>query len=210
MDGPTRFQNREAAGELLGETLRDRGVGADAVLAVPRGGLPLGRAVADALDAPLDVVVAKKVGAPGNPEYALGAVADDGTVWRNEEALDSHDESYFERRQAEVAETARDTAERYRAGRDPVDVAGRRVVVVDDGLATGSTAAACLRTLRDRGAERVVLAVPVGPPETVHELSALADEVVCLVTPERFVGVGGFYDRFEQVSDERAMSYLAD
>ena len=210
MDGRTRFSDREEAGELLGEALRDRGVEADVVLAVPRGGLPLGRAVADALDAPLDVVVAKKIGAPGNPEFALGAIADDGTVWRNEGAIGPRDEAYFERRRAEVAPAARETAERYRDGRDPVDVAGKRVVVVDDGVATGSTTAACLRTLRDRGVERVVLAVPVGPPETVRELSGIADEVVCLVTPEWFVGVGGFYDRFEQVSDERAMTYLAE
>ena len=209
MDDRTRFTDRATAGELLGETLRERGVEADLVLAVPRGGLPVGRAVADALDAPLDVVVAKKVGAPGNPEYALGAVADDGTVWRNEAALASgRDEAYFERRRAAAEETARRTAERYRAGGPPPDVAGKRVVVVDDGVATGSTTMACLRTLRRRGPARLVLAVPVGPPETVRELSAVADETVCLLTPTDFGAVGSFYDRFDQVSDDEAIAFL--
>jgi predicted phosphoribosyltransferase len=210
MNGSRQFTDRTEAGERLGEALRERGIDADVVLAIPRGGLPLGRAVADALDAPLDVVVAKKIGAPGNPEYAVGAVASNGSVWRNEDAFDHRgiDEEYFQRRREEVAETARRTVERYRDGGPDPDVAGKTVVVVDDGVATGSTVRACLQQLRDGDAGRVVLAVPVGPPDTVRALEDLADEVVCLVTPSRFMGVGGFYERFDQVSDEEAMAYL--
>ena len=210
MADPRRFSDRAEAGTRLGAALRDRGVDADVVLAIPRGGLPLGRAVADALDAPLDIVVAQKIGAPGNPEYAIGAVASDGTVWRNEEAFSrtGSDEDYFEREREREAENARGKVEQYRGDRPAPDLTGKRVVVVDDGVATGSTVRACLRMLADRDAERIVLAVPVGPPRTVDELSAMADDVVCLLTPSGFMGVGQFYERFDQVSDEEAMSYL--
>jgi predicted phosphoribosyltransferase len=210
MADPRRFSDRADAGARLGAALRDRGVDADVVLAIPRGGLPLGRAVADALDAPLDIVVAQKIGAPGNPEYAIGAVASDGSVWRNEEAFSrtGADEDYFEREREREAENARRKVEQYRGERPALDLTGKRVVVVDDGVATGSTVRACLRTLADRDAERIVLAVPVGPPRTVDELSAMADDVVCLLTPSGFMGVGQFYERFDQVSDEEAMGYL--
>ena len=210
MTDSRRFHDRAEAGQQLGEALRERGVEADLVLAIPRGGLPLGRAVADALDAPLDVVVAKKIGAPGNPEYAIGAVASNGSVWRNESAFSRRgiDEEYFQRKRAQEAENARKKAARYRGGRSELDPAGKTVVLVDDGVATGSTAMACVQQLRDGDAARIVLAIPVGPPDTVDELSEMVDEVVCLATPSSFMGVGQFYDDFEQVRDEEAMTYL--
>ena len=210
MDERRRFRDRADAGGRLAQELRDRGVAADVVLAIPRGGLPLGRAVADALDAPLDVVVAKKIGAPGNPEYALGAVASDGSVWRNEVAMrgTGADEEYFERARAEGAENARRKAERYRGDRPATDLTGETVVLVDDGVATGSTVRACLERIRGEDPERVVLAVPVGPPHIIEELREVADEVVCLEEPAGFRGVGQFYERFEQVTDEEAIGYL--
>lgn len=137
MSNARRFRDRTEAGEQLGAALRERAIDVDVVLAIPRGGLPLGRAVADALDAPLDIVV-------------------------------------------------------------------------DDGVATGSTIRACLEMLEEDDADRIVLAVPVGPPDTVHELEAMADTVICLTTPNSFVGVGQFYERFDQVSDEEAMTYLEE
>ncbi|MEF8975071.1 MAG: phosphoribosyltransferase family protein [Halapricum sp.] len=212
MVGSNRFANRTQAGEQLAEELSEREIDVDIVLAIPRGGLPLGRAVADKLDAPLDIVVAKKVGAPGNPEYAIGAVASDGSAWRNLEAFRARgiDEEYFERKSEEKAAEAREKAERYRKGREEPDVVGKTVVVVDDGVATGSTARACLESLHKAGTGRIVLAVPVGPPETIDELESIADEVVCLLTPDLFRGVGQFYDDFSQVSDEEAMTYLSD
>lgn len=205
-----KFKDRTEAGTRLGEALRERDIKPDIVLAIPRGGLPLGRAVADALDVPLDVVVASKIGAPGNPELAIGAVASDGSVWRNVDAFrgTGADEGYFERERNKEAENARRKAERYRAGRSPPELSGKTVVVVDDGVATGSTVRACLQMLRETGADPVILAIPVGPPDTVSELQRLADEVVCLETPSRFMGVGQFYERFDQVSDEEAMAYL--
>jgi len=210
MPGSRRFADRIDAGQQLGEALREREPEVDIVLAVPRGGLPLGRAVADVLGVPLDIVVASKIGAPGNPEYAIGAVASDGSVWRNEEAFRGTriSEEYFEREREAEAEVAREKADRYRGDRPEPDLTGRTVAVVDDGVATGSTVRACLSMLAESGAERVVLAVPVGPPDTVRELGELADEVVCLETPRGFRGVGQFYERFDQVSDEEAMAYL--
>ncbi|WP_119821644.1 phosphoribosyltransferase [Halalkaliarchaeum desulfuricum] len=210
MSGQTPFHDRTDAGERLAAELRERDVEADLVLAIPRGGLPLGRPVADELGVPLDVVVAKKIGAPGNPEYAIGAVASDGSVWRNEEAFRRRpvDEEYFRRKRDEEAENARRKAERYREGGPEPEVAGKRVVLVDDGVATGSTARACIEQLHNAGAERIVLAVPVGPPETIEELAKITDEVVCLERPGYFTGVGGFYRRFDQVSDEEAIAYL--
>ncbi len=206
----SRFTDRTEAGEQLAAELKDRDIDADIALAIPRGGLPLGRAVADALDVPLDIVVASKIGAPGNPEYAIGAVASDGSVWRNEEAFRGagSDEAYFEQQREVEAENARKKADRYRGDRSAPDLADKTVVVVDDGVATGSTLRACLKKLQGADADRIVLAVPVGPPETIDELRSEADDVVCLETPEGFRGVGQFYQQFPQVTDEEAMSYL--
>lgn len=209
-DSTGRFADRTHAGRQLAEALVDRGVEADLVLAIPRGGLPLGRAVADALDAPLDIVVASKIGAPDNPEFAIGAVASDGSAWLDEGTIDRFgiDETYIEREREREAAYAREKADRYRGDRAPPEVADRTVVVVDDGVATGSTAIAAVRLLRAQGAGHIVLALPVGPPETVRSLEAEADEVICLQTPAHFSAVGQFYDRFDQVSDEEAMGYL--
>ena len=204
------FSDRADAGAQLAEALREREIDADVVLAIPRGGLPLGRAVANALDAELDVVVAKKIGAPGNPEYAIGAVTSNGTVWRNEAALrrGGSDDAYFEQQWEKEAESARRKAERYRGPNTELDVAEKEVVVVDDGVATGSTVRACLRQLRQMNPTRLTLAVPVGPPSTIRELEELADEVVCLQAPTNFRAVGQYYRRFDQVSDEEAITYL--
>lgn len=205
-----RFADREEAGRRLGAALADRGIDADVVLAIPRGGLPLGRAVADALGAPLDVVVARKMGAPHNPEYAIGAVAADGSVWLNESAIERHgvDDGYVERTREAEARNAREKADRYRDGSPVPDLTDATVVVVDDGVATGATARACVEQARAAGAKRVVLAVPVGSPRTVSDLEEAVDEVVCLETPAEFRAVGQFYEQFGQVSDEEAMAYL--
>ncbi len=210
MPPPDSFPDRLHAGRQLGDRLRDRHIEADIVLAVPRGGLPLGRAVADALDAPLDIVVAQKIGAPDNPEYAIGAVASDGSVWRNDRAFELHDinEAYFETERKKKAQIAREKVREYGAGDSPPDVRDATVVVVDDGVATGATMRACLQQLQNAGAGRIVVALPVGPPDTVRALASVADEVICLLTPSHFRSVGEFYRRFEQVSDDEAMGYL--
>jgi len=204
------FADRTEAGRRLAALLREREVTPDIVLAVPRGGLPVGRAVADEFDVPLDIVAAKKLGAPGNPELAIGAVAHDGSSWLNEDLVVrlGVDDTYVERERERAAETALEKVERYRAGRPPLDLAGKRVVVVDDGVATGATTRACLRAVRNTGADRVTLAVPVGPPDSIRELESEADEVVCVERPRAFGAVGQFYRQFGQVTDEEAMAYL--
>lgn len=203
------FQNRTTAAELLADELVDRGIEADIVLAVPRGGLPLGRVIADRLDAPLDIIAAKKLGAPSNPELAIGAAASDGSLYRNEAIIDQLDvdEEYVKAEAERAAETARQKEATYRAGEEP-DLVGRRVVIVDDGLATGATAIACIRKAAAAGAEHVVLAVPVGAPESLDEAAREADEVVAVEKPVPFGSVGRHYRDFSQVTDEEAMAYL--
>lgn len=204
------YEDRHDAGRQLAEALVDRGVGADIVLAIPRGGLPLGREVSDALDCPLDIVVARKIGAPHNPELAIGAVGSDGSVWLNDDLIDriGVDEDYLDRKREKEASNATAKADRYRGEGPRPDLAGKDVIIVDDGVATGATMTACVRLARDAGAERIVVAVPVGPPDSIRELESVADIVVSLQTPSHFGAVGQFYRRFGQVSDEEAMAYL--
>lgn len=203
------FEDRQAAGRALAAVMRDVGAGPEVVLAVPRGGLPVGRAVADAFDVPLDIVAAKKLGAPGNPELAIGAVASDGSVWLNEQIIDRWgiDDDYVETERASAAEVARQKVETYRDS-EPPSLDGKRVAVVDDGVATGATIRACLAAVRNAGASEIILAVPVGPPDTLAELEADADTVVAVERPSSFRAVGAHYREFGQVSDEEAQTYL--
>lgn len=204
------FADRVEAGERLAVALA-RYKGADAVvLAIPRGGVIVGEAVARALGLPLDVVVPRKIGAPGNPELGLGAIAPGVRVldeWLIERL--GVTEGYLER-EIEAEEREIERRERvYRAGRPPVDVEGKVAIVVDDGVATGGTAVAALRWARAQGADLVVLAVPVAPPGSVPKLAREADEVVVLETPEPFFAVGEWYRRFDQTTDEEVIAALA-
>jgi predicted phosphoribosyltransferase len=203
------FADRTDAGEQLAAALVDRDTAADVVLAIPRGALPLGRAVADELDAPLDVVVAKKLGAPFNKELAVGAVSEHGDVWMNEEVIDRAgiDQSYIDRVRETERAAASEKATRYREG-EPVPLADERVVVVDDGVATGSTMRACLQAVSAKDPAQVVVAVPVGPETTLAELGEVADDVVALERPGAFSAVGAYYRDFDQVSDSEARAYL--
>lgn len=208
------FQDRIGAGERLGERLVEQEVEADVVLAIPRGGLPVARPVADALCAPLDVVVASKIGAPSNPELALGAVAADGSAWLNDELISQLgvDEAYLARERDREATAAGEKLARYRSesGGEPKtpDLDGKRAVLVDDGLATGATAVACLRQVGEAGAEWVGFGAPVGSRGAVSRIEREADAVVCLDVPRHFGAVGQFYRSFDQVPDEEALRYL--
>lgn len=204
------FTDRIDAGRRLADVVSEHGLGADIVLAIPRGGLPVGRAVADRLGVPLDIVAARKLGAPSNPELAIGSVASDGTVWLNDSLIEDIgvSEAYVETTTDREREVACEKVDRYRGGRPPLELAGKTVLLVDDGMATGATAIACIRQLQNADAKRVVVAVPVAPPETVERLREEADDVVCVETPAHFGAVGAFYRSFEQVTDEEAMGYL--
>lgn len=209
-DGPALFEDRRQAGERLAAALHGT-VGPDAVvLGIPRGGVIVAEAVADALGLPLDVVVPRKIGAPGNPELGLGAIAPGVRVLDLDIIERLHvGEDYLEDEiEAEEQEIAR-REQVYRAGRPPVDLGGRTAVVVDDGVATGGTAIAALRWARDRGASRVILAAPVAPPGGLPRLAKEADEVVVCETPEPFVAVGVWYRRFEQTPDVEVVEALS-
>jgi putative phosphoribosyl transferase len=205
-----RFKTRTSAGRELGEALCEADIDADSVLAIPRGGLPLGHCVADALAVPLDVIVAQKISDPNNPEFAIGAVTADGNVWFNERALDQRDidQAYIDRTRAMEAENARIKAERYRNGGNRPDLRNKVVVIVDDGIATGATARACIKAVQDDNPKQIVLAVPVRSRRAIDELSADVSDILCLKTPAQFRAVGQHYEQFNQVSDEEALSYL--
>ena len=203
------FTDRRDAGERLAQALRHLEANA-LVLAIPRGGVIVGDVVARELGVPLDVVVPRKVGAPGNPELAIGAVAPGIRVLdtRMVRAL-GVSERYLEREIATQEAEIERRQQVYRGGRPSQPVSGRVAIVVDDGVATGSTAVAALRWARAQGAERVVLAVPVAPPQTIDRLRVEADEVVALETPQPFLAVGEWYRDFDQTTDEQVVSALA-
>ena len=205
------FLDRHDAGRRLAAKLVDFAAERPVVIALPRGGVPIGVEVARALDAPLDILAVRKLGAPGNPELGVGAVAEDGTG-----VLDPQSAGMLGMTQAMLDATlARESRElrrrvqRYRDGRPSIPVSGRTVIVVDDGLATGLTDLAAVRALRKRGALRIVVAVPVGSSESVSMLAQEADRVLCLTIPERFIGVGMWYRDFTPVSDEQVVALLA-
>jgi predicted phosphoribosyltransferase len=207
------FRDRAEAGKLLGEEVarRLRGKTADAVvLALPRGGVPVGFEVARALGAPLDVFIVRKLGMPGHEELAMGAIASGGVRVLNREVLDMMPvperiiDAVAEREQRELERRERE----YRGARPPLDVAGKTVVVVDDGLATGSTMRAAVRALRRMKPRSIIVAVPVGARETCAEFRTEVDDVVCLRTPDPFQAVGLWYDDFEQTTDEEVHDLL--
>ena len=206
-----RFSDRGEAGERLAEVLVGRVQGPATVLAIPRGGVLVAAVVADRLGAPLDVVVPRKLGAPGNPELAVGAVAD-GVQAVDAEAvarLGIDPDALRAEVARQTAEVARRTAA-YRAGRPPLDLTGRTAVLVDDGVATGWTALAAARWCRRAGASRVLLAVPVGPAGLAERLRPAVDEAVVLHTPEPYLAVGQAYVRFPQVGDGEVLRCLEE
>lgn len=212
MAHPPRFANRAQAGQQLAGTLAGELRGVDAiVLALPRGGVPVGFAVATALGLPLDVLLVRKLGLPGQPEFAIGAVGSGGVrvLQPGVPGLMGVTQEDVEAIAArELAELARRTR-LYRGERPEPDLGGRTVVLVDDGIATGSTMLAAVEVARRRGAARVIVASPVAPPATLAVLRAHADAVACLVAPPRFFAVGQWYDRFDQTSDEEVQDLLA-
>ncbi|HKQ12687.1 MAG TPA: phosphoribosyltransferase [Steroidobacteraceae bacterium] len=205
------FADRASAGSALAAELsgyRDR---EDVlVLGLPRGGVPVAAEVADALHAPLDLVLVRKLGAPGQPELAIGAIASGGVIVINENILSAaasaaEVQSEIARQRAEL--NRRDSL--YRNGRLPLGVAGRRVILVDDGAATGATMLAAIRAVRKQNAKRVVVAIPVASIEALATLREEADEVICLLAPPTFLSVGDWYRHFEQTTDAEVCALLS-
>ena len=205
------FKDREMAGLQLANALAEyRGRRDLIVLALPRGGVPVAHQVAEALDAPLDVLIVRKLGVPWHGELAMGAIASGGVQVLNEDVVRSTGvteaqlKAVLERERTELARRER----RYRGNRPNPDLADKTLILVDDGLATGATMRAAVEAVRQRGAGRVVVAVPVAPGDTMRRLGALADDVVCLSSPEPFYAIGQWYARFDQTTDEEVCDLL--
>ncbi|QNI03658.1 phosphoribosyltransferase [Halomonas sp. SH5A2] len=205
-----RFENRRDAGRQLANALAGKHY--DVVLSLPRGGVPVAYEVAMRLQLPLDVLVVRKLGAPGHAEFGIGAVVDGDPpqVVMNSQTVkmlqvpERYIEEEIQRQKREI--TRRRHA--YRGEQAPVNVSGRRVILVDDGIATGGTAKAAARAMRQAGAATVTLAVPVAPASTLGELAGDVDDVICLATPEPFTAVGEHYQDFTQTSDDEVIGLL--
>jgi predicted phosphoribosyltransferase len=208
-----RFPNRREAGKMLSRSLpayRDR---PDViVLALPRGGVPVAYEIATALHAPLDVFTVRKLGVPGQQELAMGAVASGGIALidaRMIQALRINDDDISAVVERETAELHR-REEAYRGGREPLDVRGKTVLLVDDGVATGASMRAAIESLRNQEPKAIVVAVPVGAPDTCNHLRRVADGVVCGLMPDDLVAVGAHYEDFQQIGDDEVRELLAD
>jgi putative phosphoribosyl transferase len=208
------FSNRADAGRQLAGALEKFRAVHPLALALPRGGVVVGAQIARALDSDLDVVLVKKLRAPGSPELALGAAGEDGTVFLNREIVDitNTNEAYVEdeikERQMEITQQS----QLYRSSKPKIPIAGRTVILTDDGLATGATMIAAVQTTALARPVRLVVAVPVGAPEALRMIKAMkqVDETVCLLTPTWFEGVGQFYHDFQQIEDDEVIKMLEE
>lgn len=204
------FEDRESAGRLLGEALADLRLSDPIIFGIPRGGVVVAAEVARHIGGELDIIVPMKIRAPNQPELALGAVGPDGSTFLDEETIRMVGVStdYLEREIAErIAEIGRREVA-YRGERPPPSVKERTAVIVDDGIATGSTTIAAARSARKMGPDLLILAVPVAPAASMARVRDEVDRVVCLMTPEHFLAVGRWYRRFDQVSDDEVKTLL--
>jgi len=206
----SRFADRRDAGRRLAERLLPLTDEEPVVVALPRGGVPVAGEVARALGAPLEILAVRKLGAPHNPEYGIGAIAEDGTRVFDPEGLAvlGIDNAALAAIVARESEELRRRVAAYRGDRHPIDLKGRTVVVVDDGVATGVTDTAALRSVRRKHPRRLILAVPVAAPDSLARLREEADDVLCLLAPALLYGVGQWYRDFSQVSDDQVIAAL--
>jgi predicted phosphoribosyltransferase len=203
-----RFKNRKGAATLLADRLAAYRGQHPVVLGVPRGAVPMARVIADALGGDLDVVLVRKLRAPGQPELAIGAVDESGTVLKGR-YFDIATEEYLREEVRTQLGILRKRREQYTRAQAAVDPAGRIVIVVDDGIATGSSMLSAIRSVRARKPKKVVVAIAVAPPSSIASIKAEADEVVCLYVPEDFFAVGQFFEDFSEVTDEMVVAALA-
>jgi len=206
-----RFRNRSEAGRLLARALEHyRGQPDAVVLALPRGGVPVAYEVARALNLPLDVFIVRKLGVPGHEELAMGAIASGGTRTLNKTVIDQLNipEPIIDAVATREAEELDRRDRLYRGDKSALEVSNKVVILIDDGLATGSTMRAAAAALRSQSPEKIIVAVPTAPPEACDELKPYADEVVCAITPEPFFSVGLWYENFEQTTDAEVTELL--
>lgn len=203
------FKNRQQAAELLAEKLARYKGQNPLVLGIPRGAVPMAKIIADALDGEIDVVLVHKLGAPGNPELAVGSVDESGHVYLRDHARTlGLSDADIAAEKARQMKTLRERRARYTPVHPPIDPAGRIVIVVDNGIATGASMIAALRSVRAKRPKKLIAAAAVAPYESLQEIRALADEVVCLDVPADFYAVGQFFEEFTQVSDEEVIALL--
>ena len=210
---PDRFRNRADAGKQLAELLHNYAGAEDTmVLGLPRGGVPVAAAIASILSLPLDVLIVRKLGVPGSPEVAFGAIASGGIEVLNPSVIRSAqiDEPSIKRVRLEQSEELSRREVAYRGDRPALDLDGKTVIVVDDGTATGATMRAAVEALRVADPKRIVVAVGVAPPDTVQQLHKLADEVVAVFAPRNFMAVGAWFDDFTQTTDAEVISSLGN
>jgi putative phosphoribosyl transferase len=203
------FDDRDDAARKLAERLKQYKGQNPLILAIPRGAVPMAKLIADELGGSFDVVLVRKLRAPYQPELAIGSIDESGWAYIASHAPSTGaSEEYIEREKITQMETIRKRRMQYTPIRPPIDPAGRIVIVIDDGLATGATMISALHGLRARNPARLICAVPVAPPETLKRVAAMADEVVCLQAPEYFQAVGQFYRNFFQVEDDEVIAIL--
>ncbi|HMV11798.1 MAG TPA: phosphoribosyltransferase [Nitrosomonas sp.] len=203
------FRDRNDAANQLAKQLDHYRDLRPLILAIPRGAVPMGKMIADMLSGDLDVVLVRKLRAPGNPEFAIGSIDESGWTYLADYAGQFvHDSQYIEAEKAAQLKTMQAQRKQYTPIRPPFDPENRIVIVIDDGLATGSTMIAALHTLKAKHPKKLICAVPVAPPDTLEKIKPYADEIVCLNSPRDFYAVGQFYQDFPQVSDEEVIQSL--
>jgi len=207
--GNVRFRDRVEAGRRLAELLKKYKDQQPVVYALPRGGVPVAKEVSRVLQCPLDLIIIRKIGHPGAPEYALGAVAEDGLLVVDEQDLANVDRGWFEAEKERQLLEAKRRRALYLKGKKPVPADGKTAIIVDDGIATGSTMLVAVRKIRQDQPSKVVVAVPVSPPETARSFAEKVDDFVAVSVPEVFYGaIGYYYEDFTQVSDEEVINLL--
>lgn len=207
-----RFEDRIAAGIALADRVSLLKPLNPVVLALPRGGVPVASEISKALSCPLDVLVTKKIGAPHNPELAIGAVGEDGTTVFNQDLIDvlKIDKSLLKKMALQKKQDIQNQVKKFRGDHYPESLNGKDVIVVDDGLATGATMIAALRLIRKKNPRKIIVALPVAAPESLKKINQEADDVICLMTPDQFTAVGLWYEKFDQVSDEEVLNILKE
>jgi predicted phosphoribosyltransferase len=205
-----KFKSRQEAGKLLAKKLKDYGNNC-LVLAIPRGGVAVGAEIARALSCPLDVIITRKLGAPGNPELAIGATTSRGGIVLDRELMDrlGITQNYIHSEHKEQLAEARRREKLYSRGKEP-EIEGKTVILVDDGIATGATIEAAIEALRGGKPSKIIIAVPVAPPATVKRLKHQIDDFVVITSPESFWAIGEFYEDFPQITDEEVIKTLEE